>query len=67
MNKHTGHARVAAILCERDECTFEEAEQRIAETLELMEQENFDPTTCEDIMAEELGLEMDYIFDLLMY
>ena len=64
MNK--GHERIAAILCRRDDCTFEEAEQRIAETLRLMDEADYSPCECEDIMQEELGLEMDYIFDLLL-
>lgn len=58
--------RIAAILCRRDECTFEEAEERIAEAINRMEEVDYDESECEDIMLEELGLEMDYIFDLLI-
>jgi hypothetical protein len=53
------------ILCNRDGCNIDEAEERIDETLRLMEEANYDPEECEEIMAEELGLEPDYIIDLL--
>ena len=53
------------ILCNRDGCNIDEADERIDETLRRMEQANFDPDECEEIMAEELGLEPDYIIDLL--
>lgn len=61
-----GHGRIASILCRRDGISREEAAERIKETVELMEAANYDPIECEDIMAEELGLEVDYIFDLLL-
>lgn len=60
-----GHERIASILCRRDGCTLEEAKERIVNALRLMEEANYGPCECEDIMQEELGLEMDYIFDLL--
>jgi hypothetical protein len=53
------------ILCDRDGCSIDDAEERIDETLRRMEEVNFDPDECEEIMAEELGLEPDYIIDLL--
>lgn len=56
---------ITDILCRRDGCNVDEAERRIDETLERMEEVNFDPEECEEIMAEELGLEPDYIIDLL--
>ena len=61
-----GHERIASILCRRDDCTPEEAQERIDETLRQMESVNYSPSYCEDIIMEELGLEMDYIFDLLL-
>lgn len=57
--------RVAAILCKRDNCTFAEAEELINDTVEEMESCGFDPEACEEIMQNNLGLEMDYILDLL--
>jgi hypothetical protein len=56
---------IVDILCRRDGCNVDKAEQRIDEALERMEEANFDPEECEEIMAEELGLEPDYIIDLL--
>lgn len=56
---------IVDILCRRDGCNIDEAEERIDEALQLMEDANFDPEECENIMAEELGLEPDYIIDLL--
>lgn len=61
-----GHERIASILCRRDGCTREEAMEQIQETLQQMEEVNYSPCDCEDIMQAELGLEMDYIFDLLL-
>ena len=60
-----GRQRVAAILCRRDGMTFAEAEELIEQTIEEMDDCNYDPIECEDIMMNNLGLEMDYIFDLL--
>ena len=56
---------IVDILCNRDGCSIDEAEERIDAALELMEEANFDPDECEEIMADELGLEPDYIIDLL--
>ena len=61
-----GQQRIAAILCRRDNCTFKEAESIIEYTIERMMDVEFDPLECEEIMYEELGLEPDYMFDLLM-
>ena len=61
-----GHKRIADILCRRDDCTMEEAMELIQNTIELMEEANYDSFECEDIMMNELGLEVDYIFDLLL-
>lgn len=45
----------------RDEITGWEADQLIAECREMVA-EGYDP---EEVLREELGLEPDYIFDLL--
>lgn len=58
--------KVAEILCRRDGVTMEEAFKCIKDVLEMMEEVNYDPLECEEIMATELGLEPDYIFDLLL-
>ena len=59
--------QVIKILIERDNMTYEEAESQVKEVQELLEGAlstgNYDE--AEDILADELGLEMDYIFDLI--
>lgn len=58
--------RVTKILMERDNLTREEAEERIADAREHMCICNYDPTECENILAIELGLELDYLFEVLL-
>ena len=65
----TGHERIIDILIRRDEITLEEAREQVEETVILInESVETGGSYCEveDILAGELGLEMDYIFDLLM-
>ena len=64
----TGHERIIDILIRRDEITLEEAREQVEETVILINESVECGSYCEveDILAEELGLEMDYIFDLLM-
>lgn len=59
--------KVVEILIERDKMTKENAEKRIAETREeIYEAMDAGDIDCvEDILMDELGLEMDYIFDVL--
>lgn len=54
---------VVRILMKRDDLTREEAEERVDEVREILS--DADPWEIEDILADELGLEMDYIFDIL--
>lgn len=61
-----GHERIAEILCRRDGITVEEAQRLIDEAIEQMEACGYDSDECEDIMADVLGLEPDYIFYLLL-
>ena len=58
--------RIIKILMDRDGLTEEEAEERVDEVREMFEDCEYDSTECELIMAEELGLELDYVFDLLL-
>lgn len=60
-----GVRRVAKILCARDGISMEEAIERIEQTREEMAECEYAPFECEDIMMSNLGLEMDYIFDIL--
>lgn len=55
--------KIIQILMERDGMTEEEATVLVEETRE--EIFNSDPWEAEDIMADMLGLEMDYIMDLI--
>ena len=59
--------RVVKILIERDNMTYEEAESQVNEVQELLEEAlSFGSyAEAEDILKDELGLEMDYIFDLI--
>ena len=57
---------IIRVLMERDGLTKEEAEERVEEVREMFEDCEYDSTECELILAEELGLEPDYIFDLLL-
>ena len=56
--------KVVRILMERDGLTKEEAVERFEEVAGMLA--DADPWDVEDILADELGLEMDYIFDFLM-
>jgi hypothetical protein len=53
---------VVRILMERDGMTREEAIERIDEVREMIFD---DPGVAEDILADELGLELDYIHDII--
>jgi hypothetical protein len=55
--------RVVKILMERDDMTRDEAERLFSEVRE--EILKADPWEAEDIMLDMLGLEMDYIFDVI--
>lgn len=57
--------RVVEILMHRDNLTQQEAEDRVLEVKQMMEDCNYDPEECVVIMGDELGLEMDYIEDIL--
>ena len=55
--------RVVEILMRRDGMTREEAEERVQEVREMIVDAS--AFEVEDILIDELGLEMDYIFDLI--
>jgi hypothetical protein len=58
--------RVVKILMERDGLTEEEACKRIEEVRALFDEANYNSITCENILANELGLELDYLLDILL-
>jgi hypothetical protein len=59
-----GKKKVAEILVNRDGNTYEEAIVRVDEVVYLLKNED-DIDRCYDILADELGLEPDYLNDLM--
>lgn len=57
--------RIIEILCRRDGISVKEAAARVQSVQAALADVNYDYDEVEDIMANELGLEMDYIMDLL--
>lgn len=57
--------RIVEVLCRRDGIGVREATARVRHVQDMIEHCNMDYDEVETIMAEELGLEMDYIYDLL--
>ena len=65
----SGHDRIVAILMERDGLTEEEAREQVEEAAELINEivaSGGSYEEAEEILLDDLGLEMDYIFDLLL-
>ena len=58
-------SEVVEILMRRDGLSRREAQERFNEVRDMIQGCNFDPVETEDILIEELGLEMDYIFEFL--
>ena len=56
---------VVEILMRRDGLSRREAQDRFNEVRDMIQECHFDPFETEDILIEELGLEMDYIFEFL--
>ena len=57
--------KVVEILMQRDSMTQEEAEDLLIQTRQELDDCNYDVEESEDIIASNLGLEMDYILDIL--
>lgn len=57
--------KIVKILMERDGITEQEAQEMVQETVNMMDECDYDPIECEDIMLSDLGLEIDYLFDIL--
>lgn len=57
--------KVVKILMERDGITEQEAQEIVQGTINMMDECDYDPMECEDIMLSDLGLEIDYLFDIL--
>jgi hypothetical protein len=50
---------------ERDGMSEEDAKDLVVDVKCMMAECNYNPHECELIMSQELGLELDYIFDLI--
>ena len=59
-------SNIIKILMERDGISETEARELIREAQEELEACNYSPVECEDIMLDILGLEVDYLFDVLL-
>lgn len=57
--------RVVQILMKRDDLTEQEATELLDECREALADCNYDPEESQDIIQDYLGLEPDYIFDIL--
>ena len=57
--------RVIEILCRRDGISVKEAAARVRSVQEQLASVNYDYDEVEDILANELGLEMDFTMDLI--
>ena len=57
--------KIVKILMERDGITEQEAQEMVQETVNMMDECDYNPIECEDIMLSDLGLEIDYLFDIL--
>ena len=55
--------KVVKILMERDGITKKEAEELVEETREALS--SCDPWEAEEITADYLGLELDYLLDII--
>ena len=65
----TGQDRIIAILMERDELTEKEAREQVEDAVDAINdimENGGSYEEAEDVLLEDLGLEMDYIFDLLL-
>lgn len=59
---------IVTILMERDDLSRQEAQQMVDECRQRLQEEAVptgDIELAEEILAEELGLELDYMMDLL--
>jgi hypothetical protein len=58
--------RIVKILMERDGISEQEAQELIDQARQDMCDCNYDCNECEDIIQDTLGLELDYLFDILL-
>ena len=67
IRKSPGYARVRSILMRRDECDNETAEYLLDTCIDdlIVHANNGDHEACSDCLADHLGLEPDYLDDLI--
>ena len=58
--------RVIEILIQRDGITAAEAQSILDDVRGMFKECDYDPDECENIMHSQLGLEPDYIIDVLL-
>mgnify|MGYP000014838778 CR=1 FL=1 len=56
---------VVKILMKRDGLTEEEAKHEVEMVRDMIEDCDYDPEQAEEIIMSELGLELDYVTDIL--
>lgn len=56
---------IVMILMTRDGMTADEATELLRDVQQRAKEALYDAEIVEELMADELGLELDYIFDLL--
>lgn len=57
--------RVVEILMNRDGLTKRDAKKRLDSVRNMLDECSYDPDISEDIIYNELGIELDYLADIL--
>ena len=57
--------RIIKILMERDGIDEDEARELVEDVQKMFAECDYSTAECENILQEELGLELDYIIDLI--
>lgn len=60
-----GISNLEAVLMKRDGLTLYEARKQINHVRQMFMDCNYDADRCEQIMYDELGVELDYLFDII--
>ena len=60
-----GISNLEGVLMRRDGLSLYEARKKINQVRQMFMDCNYDADTCEQILYEELGVEMDYVFDII--
>lgn len=60
-----GISNLEAVLMHRDGLTLYEARKRINNVRQMFMDCNYDADKCEQLMYDKLGVELDYLFDII--